>query len=689
MLNLFNQFINPISDIYIYKFIDIMEKKLRRLLVHVFILFMSLKFYSAQAQIAHDISHVAAEKALAAAKEKANKLNVLVNIAVVDAGANLKAFIRMDDSFLGSIDIAIKKAKTSRYFDIATGDLGELSQPGGIIYNIELSNDGLMTFPGGIPIKNENGKVIGAIGVSGGTIEQDHKIALAGANAISRSIESLNDKDSKKNSVTSATDQLMPYLQDFKSISANNTVTVTSYEKGGSHYVYVGGFKGVDVFSLDKDGKLTPVSSQELFKKEGPARGMVADQINGIDFLFVANKHGDAIETFKILDDGSLERVSLTMDTDDTHLGIAITLQVVHMKSASYLFIGGLEETPGLSSFKIGDDGKLTHVQSMKDTESIYTDGIIGMFTHNINGNTYLYTSGFQDNGVSSFKVQDNGKFKNINNIGDNKSDRYLTGAYPVTGVRLGDNYYIIVGHRHHQYYKRGGSFIKNPDFFYHGDGVSVFKVDNKGALVPHFVLKDNEHTKLKGQTRIEIVSVNDREAVLAVGTRDDASIQLCKLDANGILSPINYLETGFSIYYGLRSHKIGDNHFLIAGSNRFDLKKVAAYKIQPKIDRSGKVLRHIVNLKYKEEATEAQVDEAVQIFLDLKHKIPEIEHIEWGVNDSKEGVSKGLTHTFTLTFTDDHGREIYLFDEAHITLVNKIGPIIADVLVMDYWTEE
>ena len=90
----------------------------------------------------------------------------------------------MDESFLGSIDVAIKKAKTSRYFDINTGDLGKLTQPGGIIYNIELSNDGLVTFPGGVPIKNANGKIIGAIGVSGGTIEQDHEIAAVGANAL-------------------------------------------------------------------------------------------------------------------------------------------------------------------------------------------------------------------------------------------------------------------------------------------------------------------------------------------------------------------------------------------------------------------------------------------------------------------------------------------------------------------------
>ncbi|TYA70016.1 GlcG/HbpS family heme-binding protein [Seonamhaeicola marinus] len=136
------------------------------------------------AQITYDLTHDQAFKALLAAKEKAEADNVLVNIAVVDAGANLKAFIRMDESYLGSIDVAIKKAKTARYFNVDTGKLGEWTQPGGIIYNIELTNNGLVSFPGGLPIKNKDGKIIGAIGVSGGTIEQDREIATVGAKAI-------------------------------------------------------------------------------------------------------------------------------------------------------------------------------------------------------------------------------------------------------------------------------------------------------------------------------------------------------------------------------------------------------------------------------------------------------------------------------------------------------------------------
>ena len=123
-----------------------------------------------------------ANKAINAAKEKAQELNLKMNIAVVDAGANLMAFARMEGAWLGSIDIAIRKARTARFFDMPTGDLGQASQPGGSLYNIEHLNGGLITFPGGIPIKDGNGEVIGAIGVSGSTVENDHIVAEAGLN---------------------------------------------------------------------------------------------------------------------------------------------------------------------------------------------------------------------------------------------------------------------------------------------------------------------------------------------------------------------------------------------------------------------------------------------------------------------------------------------------------------------------
>ena len=125
-----------------------------------------------------------AEKLISAAKEKAKAIDCKMNIAVVDGGANLVAFVRMDGAWLGSLDISIKKAKTARFFDMDTGIIGSLSQPGGSLYNIEHSNGGLITFPGGIPLKNSEGEIVGAIGVSGSSVENDHAVAEAGANAL-------------------------------------------------------------------------------------------------------------------------------------------------------------------------------------------------------------------------------------------------------------------------------------------------------------------------------------------------------------------------------------------------------------------------------------------------------------------------------------------------------------------------
>ena len=124
-----------------------------------------------------------ARRIIAAAEKRAGEGGQPMNIAVADAGGNLVAHVRMDNAWIGSIDISIKKAYTSRAFDIATKDLAEHSQSGGQFFGIHASNDGrIMIFAGGIPLKRD-GKVVGAIGVSGGSGEQDHAVAEAGAAA--------------------------------------------------------------------------------------------------------------------------------------------------------------------------------------------------------------------------------------------------------------------------------------------------------------------------------------------------------------------------------------------------------------------------------------------------------------------------------------------------------------------------
>ncbi|MEL6930378.1 MAG: heme-binding protein [Cyanobacteria bacterium J06600_6] len=122
-----------------------------------------------------------ARRVISAAEKKALEIGQPMNIAVVDGGGNLVAHVRMDGAWIGSIDISIKKAYTSRAFDLATKDLAEQSQSGGQFFGIHASNNGkIMIFAGGIPLYSE-GKVVGGIGVSGGSGEQDHAVAEAGA----------------------------------------------------------------------------------------------------------------------------------------------------------------------------------------------------------------------------------------------------------------------------------------------------------------------------------------------------------------------------------------------------------------------------------------------------------------------------------------------------------------------------
>ncbi len=109
-----------------------------------------------------------------------------MNIAVVDAGGNLKAFERMDGAWLGSIDIVIRKARTARYFDMETGELGKLSKPGAPAYMIEVSNGGIITFPGGVPLETSDEEIVGAVGVSGGMPKQDQDCAEEGAEAFEK-----------------------------------------------------------------------------------------------------------------------------------------------------------------------------------------------------------------------------------------------------------------------------------------------------------------------------------------------------------------------------------------------------------------------------------------------------------------------------------------------------------------------
>lgn len=131
-------------------------------------------------QLPGDITQAQAATVMQGALEKAKAQGVPMNIAIVDAGGNLKCFTRMDGAFLGSIDISIGKARTARLFNMPTSTLGAAAQPGQELFGIEVTNNGLVIFGGGELLKNKDGLIVGAIGVSGGSVAEDTNVAKAG-----------------------------------------------------------------------------------------------------------------------------------------------------------------------------------------------------------------------------------------------------------------------------------------------------------------------------------------------------------------------------------------------------------------------------------------------------------------------------------------------------------------------------
>jgi uncharacterized protein GlcG (DUF336 family) len=130
-----------------------------------------------------DLSLAQAQVVLEAALAAADEQGTLMDIAVVDAGGNLKAFARMDGALLGSIDIAFAKAKTAALFGMNSEAVGEFCKPGGPSPGLELTNGTLVVFAGGVPIRDRDGGIIGSVGVSGGAVEQDLVVARAAASA--------------------------------------------------------------------------------------------------------------------------------------------------------------------------------------------------------------------------------------------------------------------------------------------------------------------------------------------------------------------------------------------------------------------------------------------------------------------------------------------------------------------------
>ncbi|RQW19471.1 heme-binding protein [Rhodobacteraceae bacterium CH30] len=129
------------------------------------------------------MQHALAKQLISHAEAEALAQGFSINTAVVDASGLLLAFSRMDDALLGAIDVSIKKARTAALFRMDSDAIGAWAQPGGAIYTLEYTNGGLISFGGGVVVKDAEGKVLGAVGVAGATVDADADIARKAAQA--------------------------------------------------------------------------------------------------------------------------------------------------------------------------------------------------------------------------------------------------------------------------------------------------------------------------------------------------------------------------------------------------------------------------------------------------------------------------------------------------------------------------
>ena len=131
-----------------------------------------------------ELSQAISDAAISAARAKSDVIGVPMNVAVLDSGAHLKGFLRMDGALVGSIDIALRKAKTAALFGMNTEAVGEFCKPGGTSPGLDATNGGLVVFAGGIPLRDGEGRLVGAVGVSGGSVAQDYQVAEAASIAL-------------------------------------------------------------------------------------------------------------------------------------------------------------------------------------------------------------------------------------------------------------------------------------------------------------------------------------------------------------------------------------------------------------------------------------------------------------------------------------------------------------------------
>ena len=348
-------------------------------------------------------------------------------------------------------------------------------------------------------------------------------------------------------------------------------VSVQVYNAQNDHFVAVAGERQTaEVYNITKQGKLALLEQYQITNQFGGLRGLTNVKIKETNLLVLGNKADNSLEIHQIKKNGQLEKVNAIYDSDTTFIDEIVTIHSIRLKDRHFIYAGGLDK--GVSVFELSANGQLQHIQSIVDNTSLFLHGIIGMSSIVIGNKQFLLTGAFFDGGISCFQIMEDGQLKNVFNVKDDKT-MFLNGTFPVNTVQLGKQNFLLVGHRHNIHYA-----TENAAQDYHGDGINVFKINEAGQINLHSLLKDDEKLLLKGATRIETLPLNEKKALVFIGTRDDKGIQVCLLEEDGVLQPIKAIDLGYSIYNGMTIKKMNDQWCLLAGA--YDKNLLELYNI-------------------------------------------------------------------------------------------------------------
>ncbi len=310
-------------------------------------------------------------------------------------------------------------------------------------------------------------------------------------------------------------------VSDDANLELERAFPISTAVIGGSTYLFVAGYNddGVSVFSVASDGTLTSaddVSDNATLELDG-ASGLSTAIIGGTTYLFVSGYDDDGVSVFSVAADGTLTSVDDVSDNATLELDGVYSVSTAVVEGTTYLFVSGYDDD-GVSVFSVAADGTLTSVDDVSDNAALELDGAYSVSTAVVGGNTYLFVAGDIDDGVSVFSVASDGTLTSVDDVSDNATLQ-LAGSIDVSTAVVGGSTYLFVAG-------------------YDDDGVSVFSVASDGTLTSVDDVSDNAALQLDGAYSVSTAVVGATTYLFVAGFDDDG-VSVFSVASDGTLTSI------------------------------------------------------------------------------------------------------------------------------------------------------